>query len=142
MPFFTPIPTKSDLQSLFTAPGDKPEYWTLVFSRSQKDLPNNPAKAQYHDNWAATVQAYPWLGQEAKKVVADIKSNMAYEKLKWSNIDMNLPYTRICIPVRQRVFSFPQSIPLHPFLTLSLSPPTTHFTAERQGHRFWPTQKD
>ena len=147
------------------APHDKQEYWTLVFSRAQPDQLDNPKRAEYGDDWAATMEAYPILKTQLPKVfkvsvpasqlehrvqpccavhrrcsaaivgsagrasatfperggahcqrllrllssskltpplalhAQDLHSHMRYEGNKLKNQDINLPYTRVCIPV-------------------------------------------
>lgn len=78
-------------------PHDLQENWILAFARAQKDLANNPSKAKYGDDWPATIAAYPFLQTQLKVVIADLKSNMDFEKVKYKNINMSLPYTRVCV---------------------------------------------
>lgn len=81
------------------APLDYQENWILAFARAQKDLENNPKKAEFGDDWQATIKAYPFLQYQLDRVIADLKSHLEYEKVKYKNINMTLPYTRVCVPV-------------------------------------------
>lgn len=79
-------------------PLDYQENWILAFARAQKDLENNPKKAQFGDDWQATIKAYPFLQYQLDRVIADLKSHLEYEKVNYKNINMSLPYTRVCVP--------------------------------------------
>ena len=87
------------------APGDKQENWILVFSRAQKDQPNNPQNAVYGDNWAATITGLPLLKRQYKTAIKSIFGHCQYIKQAVTGYDPNIPFTRVCVPVRTKPLS-------------------------------------
>ena len=79
-------------------PHDQEQNWILAFSRAQHNQTNNPLQAVYHDDWPATLTAYPYVAKYLNSSITSLLDNLNQVHKYVSGLNYSLPYTRLCVP--------------------------------------------
>ncbi len=120
--------------SLPAVPNDLDEDWTFAFSRLQKDLPQNPSKAKYGDNWELVMQSEPGVAAAWRTGLKNIIGSLDYTNQTVSGLDYAAPFTRLCVPVSKSAkfqFYTTQTLTFFPLYMLAVSPGSVPRSAAR-----------